>query len=468
MASSDARPVPQKNVAYRVTFPIFDADGDLVSSAAGLDSEVSKDGGAFSDCTSEATEIGSSGMYYLDLTNTEMNADTVAIIIQTSTSGAKTTPIVLYPEEAGDIRVNVTQLGSSTQSATDLKDFADDGYDPSTDKVQGVVLVDTTTTNTDMAGTDNAALASALTTAQNDLDILTGADGATLATSQPNYAPATASALTTHDGKLDTVDTVVDAIKAKTDNLPADPASETNVDANETKIDTLTTNVGNLNNLSAAEVNAEVDTALNTAIPGLPTANSINERVKAIDDKLPSGTISDFDESSNNVDLNADQSSVTIGTVTTNTDMRGTDNAATAVALATAQADLDNPGQYKADVSGLATASALTTVDTVVDAIKAKTDNLPDGISKNTALNNFEFFMTDASDDISGKTGLTITATRSIDGAAFAACTNLASEVSGGVYKINLSASDLNGDVITFKFSGTGANDRLITLVTQT
>jgi hypothetical protein len=37
-----------------------------------------------------------------------------------------------------------------------------------------------------------------------------------------------------------------------------------------------------------AAVNAEVDTALNTAIPGSPVANSINERVKAIDNKLPS------------------------------------------------------------------------------------------------------------------------------------------------------------------------------------
>jgi hypothetical protein len=35
-------------------------------------------------------------MYFLDLTSTEMNADTVAIIVKTSTSGAKTTPIVLY------------------------------------------------------------------------------------------------------------------------------------------------------------------------------------------------------------------------------------------------------------------------------------------------------------------------------------------------------------------------------------
>lgn len=56
-----------------------------------------------------------------------------------------------------------------------------------------------------------------------------------------------------------------------------------------------------LNDLTAAQVNAEVDTALDTAIPGSPTADSINERVKAIDDKLPSGTISDFDESANNV-----------------------------------------------------------------------------------------------------------------------------------------------------------------------
>jgi hypothetical protein len=39
--------------------------------------------------------------------------------------------------------VNVTQLGGDTQSLTDLKDFADAGYDPSTNKVQGVVTTDT-------------------------------------------------------------------------------------------------------------------------------------------------------------------------------------------------------------------------------------------------------------------------------------------------------------------------------------
>ena len=167
MASTDARPIPQKNVAYRVTFPILDADGDLVTGATGLDSEVSKDGGTFADCTNEATEIAtSSGMYFLDLTSTEMNADCVAIIVKTSSAGAKTTPIVLYPEEGGDVRVNVTQwlgtaaatptvagvpevdlthIAGDAQSATDFKDFADAGYDPATNKVEGVKLADSLT-----------------------------------------------------------------------------------------------------------------------------------------------------------------------------------------------------------------------------------------------------------------------------------------------------------------------------------
>lgn len=121
MASADSRPVPQKNVAYRHIFPIFDADGDLVTGAAGLDSEISKDCGTFTDCTNEATEIAtSSGMYYLDLSATEMDADSVAIIIKTSTSGAKTTPVVLYPEEPGDIRVNATQLAGTTLTGRDI------------------------------------------------------------------------------------------------------------------------------------------------------------------------------------------------------------------------------------------------------------------------------------------------------------------------------------------------------------
>lgn len=115
MASSDATPIAIKNQAYRVVFPIWDADGDVVTGATGLDSEISKDQGTFADCTNEATEIATaSGIYYLDLTSTEMNADNVAIIIKTSTVGAKTTVLSIYPAEASDIKVNVVQINSVT------------------------------------------------------------------------------------------------------------------------------------------------------------------------------------------------------------------------------------------------------------------------------------------------------------------------------------------------------------------
>ena len=124
MASTDARPQPLKNTAFRVYLPIFDADGDLVSGAAGLDSEISKDGGTFADCTNEATEIATaSGMYYLDLTSTEMNADAVAIIVKTTTTGAKTTPIVLYPAEATDVSVNVTAWNGTAVATPDTAGY---------------------------------------------------------------------------------------------------------------------------------------------------------------------------------------------------------------------------------------------------------------------------------------------------------------------------------------------------------
>src|SRR4051812_29093207 len=56
-------------------------------------------------------------------------------------------------------------------------------------------------------------------------------------------------------------------------------------------------------------------------------------------------------------------------------------------------------------------------------------------IQKNTAYSNFMFRMTDSTDHVSPKTGLTVTAQRSLDGAAFGACANAVSEVASGWYK---------------------------------
>lgn len=46
------------------------------------------------------------------------------------------------------LEIDLIEMVGVTQSATDLKDFADEGYDPATNKVQGLVLADTLTTYT--------------------------------------------------------------------------------------------------------------------------------------------------------------------------------------------------------------------------------------------------------------------------------------------------------------------------------
>lgn len=113
MAASDAMPVPKKNVAYRHYFALRKADGTLATGWAGADSEVSKDGGTFTDCTNEATEIGSTGVGYIDLTSAEMNADCVILKSTFTTTDALPFVVALFPEEAGDIRTNTTQIEGS-------------------------------------------------------------------------------------------------------------------------------------------------------------------------------------------------------------------------------------------------------------------------------------------------------------------------------------------------------------------
>lgn len=144
MAASDARPVPRKNVALRVTFPIHDTSGNLVSGATGLDSEVSKDAAAFADCTNEAAEIGSSGIYTLDVTADEMNADTVAVQVKTSTAGATTTVLVLYPEEAGDYRCDVVQISGDGTAADNCEAWFDGTGYTNISNVIGITLVAST------------------------------------------------------------------------------------------------------------------------------------------------------------------------------------------------------------------------------------------------------------------------------------------------------------------------------------
>ena len=138
---TQARPIPKKNVACHLGFPILDADGDLVSGATGLDFEVSTQSGGFADATEESVEeTGAGGMYEITLTAGEMNGDIIMGIAK-STEG-KTTPIVMYPEEAGDIRADVTQISGDATAADNAELFYDGtGYNAANSTVGTVSSV---------------------------------------------------------------------------------------------------------------------------------------------------------------------------------------------------------------------------------------------------------------------------------------------------------------------------------------
>lgn len=81
---------------------------------------------------------------------------------------------------------------------------------------------------------------------------------------------------------------------------------------------------------------------------------------------------------------------------------------------------------------------------------------------KKSTEKKFVFFMSDATDNETGETGLTPTITVSKDGGAFASATNSAAEIANGWYSITLTTAETNtvGPII-LKATGSGANDWL-------
>lgn len=88
-------------------------------------------------------------------------------------------------------------------------------------------------------------------------------------------------------------------------------------------------------------------------------------------------------------------------------------------------------------------------------------------LKKNQALAGFEFLMTDSTTHAPA-TGKTVTATRSIDGGAFGAGTlGTVTEVSSGFYKLDIPASDLNGNTVTLRFTATACDDTSVTILLE-
>lgn len=139
-------------------------------------------------------------------------------------------------------------------------------------------------------------------------------------------------------------------------------------------------------------------------------------------------------------------------------------NAAAALRPTTAGRTLDVSAGGEAGVDWANVGSPTTTLALTGTSISTATLN---AIRKNAALACFSFKMVDATDLKTAETGVTVTATRMIDGATFGACANSVVEDSDGWYHIALAAADLNGDCVVFRFTGTGCHPTEITVYPQ-
>lgn len=95
-------------------------------------------------------------------------------------------------------------------------------------------------------------------------------------------------------------------------------------------------------------------------------------------------------------------------------------------------------------------------------AVKIQTN-----LKKNQALSNYHFLMTDSTAH-NPATGKTVTVTRAIDNGAFGAGTlGSVTEVANGLYRIDLPAADLNGNVVTLRMTASGCDDLIVTLILE-
>lgn len=85
---------------------------------------------------------------------------------------------------------------------------------------------------------------------------------------------------------------------------------------------------------------------------------------------------------------------------------------------------------------------------------------------KNTASQKVYFTLVDSTDHVTRKTGITVTAQRSLDGAAFGSATGTVTEVGNGVYYHSTSTADINADDVVFRFTGTACDPVELHIVT--
>ena len=367
VSESGALPVWQDFLV--VTANVYDS---LVGGSDKLDVNAAELGGTAqtgNDVGADVNEI---------LTDTGTTLDTLIKDIPTVAEfEARTIAAASYFDPAADTVANVTAVGTTT-NLTNLPTMPADWLTASGLKadavaeIQAGLALEATLTAIKGAGWTDETLVALMTA----IEAIVPGSGATAqevwqyvtrTLTDPNSYKADVSALATTahlqdvEDKVDIIDNVVDAINTKTSNLPASPAPANEYDARMTAIQ------ADLDN--TAQYKADVS--------GIPAAVW----------SYATRTLSSFGTLVADIWAHATRTLSAFGfTVATNSDANvtaiknKTDNLPASPApaseydaeLAAIQADLDNPAQYKADVSGLAleatSQSILTDTGTTIPA----------------------------------------------------------------------------------------------------
>lgn len=362
------------------------ADGTALTGAT-VTAKRCIDGGAQGDCTGTVSEKAG-GQYNLALSQADTNGDTVGYLF-TATS-AIPVHITISFMTAANLPADLQSIGGVAQSATDLKDFADTGYDPATHALAvAVPKSPATLAAADVSGNLPADLKA----------ITAGVDfSATMKTALNAATPASVTGAVGSVAAAVTITSNADitAIKGATDKLGFTGGGPYLVNSQVKGQDNI-------------DFGALQKASLNAATPA--SVGSVTGAVASV--------------------------SGAVGSVTTD------------VGITQAGADKvwGSAARSLTDKAGFSLSSGQFF------------------IKKNTQVT-ISFPMTDSTNHAPA-IGLTVTAKRSIDGAALAGTANNPTELSDGLYRLVVAAADVNGAFITFEFSAVGADTRFLSVITQ-
>lgn len=345
--------------------------------------------------------------------------------------------LVAVPTVGGVPEVDLTHIGGVAQSAIDLKDFADEGYDPATNKVQGVVLVDTSAVNSDMVAEAPTVVAIRTEMDSNSVDLNSLISLVTA---------ARMSELDDAGGKLvaivDLIKTAVDLIKTEADKIALVDAGAGVAGSVIEEVENRATPTQVQSELGTYDALVPADLPTNFSSMGIEADGDVHADIKEWLGVAPGALIGG---AGGRVDSS-------VGAM-----------AANVLNAAAINAAAFTSGKFAAgaiDANALATDAAQKIRDQILPVT-------------NVALSNIPFIFVAASDHVTPVTGATgVSGERSIDGGAYVGVSGTITEVSDGSYQFDALAADMNGGIITFKFSATGgtpgaADDRFVTIVTN-